>query len=98
MWAERGLLGKRIAGVSPIFNLVRSEHFLAIETTANGACLYFSAMPDRPLMRGMEPMTRRQIKDRGYRIVRRHSGLLPHRGMAWQLSAMGLGCVKTRRG
>ena len=89
MRAERGLLGKRIASVGPIFNLVRSEHFLAEEATANGACLYLGAMPNRPPVRGTEPMTLRQIKDRGYRIIRRHSGLLLQRGMGWQLVAVG---------
>lgn len=76
MWAECGLLGKRIASVGPIFNLARSEHFFAVEATANGARLYLSAMPDRPLVRGTEPMTLRQINDGGFGIIGRHSGLL----------------------
>jgi catechol 2,3-dioxygenase-like lactoylglutathione lyase family enzyme len=74
-----------------VFNLARSEHFFAEEATANGACLYLSAMPDRPLVRGTEPMTLVQIEDRGYGIIGRHSGLLPQRGIGWQLSAIAQG-------
>jgi hypothetical protein len=76
MWAESCLLGKRIASVGPIFNLARSERFLAEEATANGACFRFCTIPDRLPVRGTQPMTLRQIKDRGHKITERYSGLI----------------------
>jgi uncharacterized protein len=73
MRAEWYLLGERTARAGPIFDLARRERFLAVETTANRACFYLGAIPDRPLVGGMEPMTLRQIKDRGHSIILRHS-------------------------
>src|SRR5262249_43958645 len=85
-WAERSLLRNRIARVGPILNLARSERFLTIEATTNGARFYLSAMPDRVLVSGAEPMTLGQIKDRGHWIVGCHSNIPTSTGTGWRSS------------